>query len=248
MAEDLVTYCQDLNHQLEDAKKNKADAEAEAYHRAHEIQAVVSRLNRYCVQQEWNICIPVPEVKKGVLAANPDLAHILERFRHHQESFRREITDLQNKIEERRVNLVKLRTKQETQDLGLAKLKNKEKDIKQQIQAEELSLNGKVKDMKDQLILRSNKNQQAKEDLMREVEELRQKLEIIYAEKVAIKEDIRAYQEKAVNMVKQTISEVLHTRDEAKKAVAKRDERYLQRQQEALKELKKLEESVNNDK
>ena len=34
----------------------------QAYHRAHEIQTVVRRLNRYCAQQEWNINISVPGI------------------------------------------------------------------------------------------------------------------------------------------------------------------------------------------
>ena len=39
------------------------------------------------------------EVRKGVLTANPDLPYILERFKHYQESYKKEISDLQNKIQ-----------------------------------------------------------------------------------------------------------------------------------------------------
>jgi len=246
MAEDLATYCNQLNQQLETSKKNKADAEAEAYHRAHEIQTVIRRLNRYCANQEWDINIPVPEVKKGVLSANPDLPYILERFKHYQESYKKEISDLQNKIQERKLNLVNLKSKKEVHEVGLAKLRQREKEILEQNQLEEGSLHTKLKDMKQQLFLRSNKNQEAKEDLMREVEELREKHERLLTEKVSVKEDIKSYQEQAVNMVKNTMAHVLLTREEAKKAVDQRDEKYQLRQREALQELKKLEDSIKN--
>jgi len=245
MAEDLVTYVQDLSQQLEVAKKNKADAEAEAYHRAHEIQTVVRRINRYCAKQEWNISIPVPEVRKGVLTASADLGHIMDRFKHHMESYRRELTDLQNKIEERRGNLEKLRVKQESMQSTINMLKQKDKEIKDHIQVEEASLHAKVKDAKEQLILRSNMNQRAKQDLMKEVEELREELENKIKEKAEIQKDVTIYQEQAVNMLKRTISEVLHVRDEAKKAVERRNERHLKQTQDALLELEKLKEDVN---
>eukprot|EP00088_Acartia_fossae_P025316 TRINITY_DN2613_c0_g1_i1.p1 TRINITY_DN2613_c0_g1~~TRINITY_DN2613_c0_g1_i1.p1 ORF type:complete len:651 (+),score=187.95 TRINITY_DN2613_c0_g1_i1:40-1992(+) len=247
MAEDKVNEYEKLVKALEGAKKNKADAEAETYHREHEIQTAIRRINRFCVRQEWNINLPIPELKNGVLIVSSDLLHAVERFQHHWQSSHSEIKDLQVKIEERNGNLVRLQSKLDSTNLGLSKLQEKERTIREQIQEEEINLNGKVKELKDKIVYMSTENQRAEEDLRLEVEKLRDELQEYINFRDNRRKEIQVFQEKAVMKVQQTISVVLNIRDDAEKAVEARNLRYLTARQEALAELDKIRQEVNDN-
>ena len=56
-------------------------------------------IEKFCPLFVCLTCCIVTEVRKGVLTTSADLGNIMDRFKHHMESYTREITDLQNKIE-----------------------------------------------------------------------------------------------------------------------------------------------------
>jgi len=248
MAEDLLIQRDQLKEQLDQEKKKKAVEEAEYYHSAHQIETHVKEINRFCAQQEWDIHIPMPDqLAKGAhMVGSTDLSQAIDNFWHHMKSSQATLSQLENRIKERKETLKNLQTKKQSLEFGISKIKDKDGELKLKQKAAEDDINRQIADTKEQLVTLFSQNKKAKDDLSVEVVDLKSQLESKLRFNQNRKHESQAVLEQMITKLKETINQCLRIRDDTKKAVDEKNREYLRRRGEVLSELDAIEQEINS--